>query len=455
MNLEVIKENLLENELVSMETLFDRLFPILRSITGEGVRETLNILKEYIPLKIESVKSGTEVFDWTVPKEWAIREAWIRDEDGNEIINITNCNLHVINYSEPINQKISLDELKKHIYTIPDKPDAIPYVISYYKERWGFCMSQNQLDVLKDGLYHVYIDSEKFDGVLNYAQAVLPGRTNKEILISAYICHPSMANNELSGPIVAAFLYNRLAKWENREFTYRFVFHPETIGSITYLAKYGQYLKEHMYSGMVLTCLGGKGYPLSYKKSRREDNPLNHLVEHLQNNNDSLTVREFTPLGGSDERQYCSPGFNLPMGQFSRMVYGEYPGYHNSLDNKETMTIEALQQSVNEIEQILKLQELNGYYINTKPYGEPKLGKYGLYPDLNAPTNWDASNNQLIDGRQLLNELLMVLNYSDGQYTLLDIVKKQNYQFKDYKVVIEKLKEQGLLKGPFRNVEEM
>lgn len=361
---------------------------------------------------------------------------------------ITNSNLHVVNYSEPINQKIDLQTLKEHTYTIPDKPNAIPYVISYYRERWGFCMSQQQLDSLKDGEYHVYIDSEKIDGVLNYAQAVLPGKTKKEILISSYICHPSMANNELSGPIVAAFLYNRLSKWENREFTYRFVFHPETIGSITYLAKYGDYLKEHLYSGMVLTCLGGEGYPLSYKKSRREKNPLNELVEYLQD--EDLTIREFTPLGGSDERQYCSPGFDLPMGQFSRMIYGQYQGYHNSLDTKETMTIEALQKSVNEIEEILKLQELNGYYINTKPYGEPKLGKYGLYPDLNAPTNWGASNNKLIDGRQLLNELLMVLNYSDGQHTLLDVVKKQQYKLSDYEVVIQKLKENQLLEGPFR-----
>lgn len=452
MNTKLIQNDLMENELKSMDKLFDRLFPILRSITGEGVRETLNILKEYIPLEIESVKSGTEVFDWTVPKEWAIREAWIKDENGNEIINITNCNLHVVNYSEPINQKISLDELKNHIYTIPDKPDAIPYVISYYRDRWGFCMSQNQLDALKDGQYQVYIDSEKFNGVLNYAQAVLPGKSDKEILITSYICHPSMANNELSGPIVAAFLYNRLANWEEREFTYRFVFHPETIGSITFLAKYGDYLKEHMHSGMVLTCLGGKGYPLSYKKSRCINNPLNRLVEYLQNG--SLNIREFTPLGGSDERQYCSPGFNLPMGQFSRMIYGQYPGYHNSLDTKEIMTIEALQQSVNEIEQILKLQELDGYYVNTKPYGEPKLGKYGLYPDLNSPTNWGSSMNGVTDGRQLLNEILMVLNYSDGEHTLLDIVKKQDYDFKDYDIVIRKLKENKLLIGPFQNKQQ-
>lgn len=435
------------NELQQMDGLFDRLFPLFRSITGEGVRQTLHILQEYIPLEIESVASGTTVFDWTVPKEWVIHEAWIKDENGNEIINIKNSNLHVVNYSEPIDCSISLADLKQHVFTIPHKPTAIPYVISYYKERWGFCMSHEQLMSLEEGTYHVYIDSEKINGSLNFAQAVLPGETDKEILISSYICHPSMANNELSGPIVATFLYNRLKNWKKRHFTYRFVFHPETIGSITYLSKYGEYLKEHVYSGMVLTCLGGKGYPLSYKKARKEDTPLNELVEYLQN--DQLKVRPFSPLNGSDERQYCSPGFDLPMGQFSRMIYGQYVGYHNSLDTKETMTIEALQQSVDDIEKILKLQELNGYYINQKPYGEPKLGKYGLYPDLNAPTNWGRSNNQLLDGRQLLNELLMVLSYSDGQHRLLDIVKKQHYPLADYQVVIEKLQEQGLLEGPY------
>lgn len=438
------------NELKEMDELFDQLFPICRSITGEGVRETIDILQAYIPLTMHGVKTGSEVFDWEIPKEWVIREAWIKDERGNEIINMKNSNLHVVNYSEPINAVLSLEELKKNIHSIPHLPEAIPYVISYYKERWGFCMTQNQLEKLVEGNYHVYIDSEKIDGELNYAHAILPGKSQKEILISTYICHPSMANNELSGPIVAAFLYNRLKKWENREFTYRFVFIPETIGAITYLHQHGKELQEKLYSGVVLTCLGGKDMPLSYKKSRNENAPLNNLMDYVVNKEQKeFQIRPFTPLYGSDERQYCSPGFNLPVGQFSKMMYGAYAGYHNSLDNKETMTIEALLDSLNDIENILKLQELNGYYINLKPFGEPKLGKYDLYPDINAPALRGRSSNKVLDNRQQLNQILTLLNYSDGEHRLTDLAKNLGYDLGDYAISIEALKEHSLLEGPF------
>lgn len=446
----------MSNELKEMDLLFDRLFPIMRSITGEGVRETIRILQEYIPIKMEGVATGTEVFDWEIPKEWAIREAWIKDEAGNEIINIKNLNLHVVNYSEPVDMWLSLDELKQHIHTIPKQPEAVPYVISYYKERWGFCMSHNHLNSLPEGNYHVYIDSEKMDGELNYAHVVLPGKSKKEVLISTYICHPSMANNELSGPIVAAFLYNRLKKWKNRELTYRFVFVPETIGSITYLYKYGRHLKENLYSGAVLTCLGGKDHQLSYKMSRNDCAPLNHLIQFLNQREDyNMPVRPFTPLYGSDERQYCSPGFNLPMGQFSKMIYGQYAGYHNSLDTKEAMSIEALLDSVNEIERLLKLQELNGYYINLKPFGEPKLSKYNLYPDINAPSLRGRSTNNKLDNRQQLNQILTILNYSDGKHNLADLCKTLNYKMEDYEISIDALKEHQLLDGPFYEEREL
>lgn len=444
------------NELKEMDELFDRLFPIMRSITGEGVRETIHILQEYIPLEMEGIPTGTEVFDWEIPKEWVIHEAWIKDEHGETIIDIKDLNLHVVNYSEPIDMWLSLEELKKHVHTIPHLPEAVPYVISYYKERWGFCMSQNQLDALSDGKYHVYIDSEKIDGELNFAQAVLPGKSKKEVLISTYICHPSMANNELSGPIVATFLYNRLKQWENRELTYRFVFLPETIGSIAYLSKYGQHLKENIYSGAVLTCLGGKEHQLSYKKSRNTNSPLNNLLTYLnERGQQSYSIRPFTPLFGSDERQYCSPGFNLPVGQFSKMIYGTYQGYHNSLDTKEHMTIEALLTSVNEIEKILQLQELDGYYINKKPFGEPKLGKYDLYPDINAPGTWGNSSSKKIDNRQQLNQVLTLLNYSDGKHRLSDVAKTLNYSLEDYKISIDVLKEHQLIEGPFYDEKEL
>jgi len=438
-------------ELQNMNTLFDRLFPLLRSITGEGLRETLSILGEYMPLEVESVASGTKVYDWTIPKEWILREAWIKDETGQDIINVSQCNLHVLNYSEPIDQWLSLEELKQHVYTIPHLPKAIPYVTSYYKERWGFCMSHEQLCALPEGNYHVYIDSEKIDGALHYGQAILPGRTSKEILISTYVCHPSMANNELSGPVVATFLYNRIKNWPDREFTYRFVFHPETIGSIAFLHAYGEHLKKHVYSGCVLTCLGGKDKPLNYKKARDNQAPLNELMNYLvSHEKQDYNIREFTPLYGSDERQFCSPGFNLPIGQFSRMVYGQYQGYHNSLDTKEVMTIEALLQSVDEIEEILRLQELNGVYVNLKPYGEPMLSQYDLYPDINSPTSWKDTSKLVIDNRQMLNQILMTLNYSDGEHTLIDIARKQNYPLYHYEASINRLQEVGLLKGPIR-----
>ncbi|MFI2130094.1 DUF4910 domain-containing protein [Lysinibacillus fusiformis] len=444
------------SELKEMDELFDRLFPIMRSITGEGVRETIRILQEYIPLEMEGIPTGTEVFDWEIPKEWVIREAWIKDEHGETIIDIKDLNLHVVNYSEPIDMWITLGDLKDHVHTIPHLPEAVPYVTSYYKERWGFCMSQNKLDTLPQGNYHVYIDSEKVDGELNFAQAILPGKSKKEVLISTYICHPSMANNELSGPIVATFLYNRLKQWENRELTYRFVFLPETIGSIAYLSKYGQHLKENMYSGAVLTCLGGKEHQLSYKESRNINAPLNNLLTYLNESGQrSYPIRPFTPLFGSDERQYCSPGFNLPVGQFSKMIYGTYQGYHNSLDTKEHMTIEALLDSVNEIEHILKLQELDGYYINKKPFGEPKLGKYDLYPDINAPGSWGSSSNKKIDNRQQLNQVLTLLSYSDGNHRLSDVAKTLNYSLEDYKISIDVLKEHQLLEGPFYDEKEL
>ncbi|WNF33648.1 DUF4910 domain-containing protein [Aeribacillus composti] len=440
----------MKNEFELMDQLFDELLPITRSITGEGVRKTINILKKFIPLEMFSVKTGTKVFDWEIPKEWVIREAWIKDEDGNEIINMKNHNLHVLNYSVPVNKKMSLEELKPFIHTIPHLPDAIPYVTSYYKERWGFCMSYNQFKSLKEGTYHAFIDSELKDGELNYAHAILPGQSSKEILISTYICHPSMANNELSGPIVAAFLYNRMKEYRDRKFTYRFVFVPETIGSIAYLHRFGEHLRKNVYSGFVLTCLGGKNYPLSFKRSRNKKAPINKIVDYLISTGEmELIVRPFTPTHGSDERQYCSPGFNLPVGQFARMVYGQYKGYHNSLDTKEVMTIEKLIDGVNEIEKILKIQEWDGYYINTNPFGEVKLDKHGLYPDINTPLNGNASNNQKIDNRKQLNAILTMLNYSDGEHSLLDIAQLSGIHLDNLMNAIKLLKEKGLLKGPY------
>lgn len=451
-----------QDELKQMELLFDRLFPICRSITGPGLRKSLAILSEYLPLEIFSTQTGTKVFDWEIPQEWHIREAWLKGPDGKKIIDFSNSNLHVINYTEPVNRKIMFEELEPHLYTLPHLPDAIPYVISYYKKRWGFCLPHRVYEQLpKKGEYHAYIDADFTEGELNTAHAILPGETEEEVLISSYVCHPSLANNELSGPITAAFLYRRLAQWKKRRFTYRFVFVPETIGSVAYLYKFGKELKRKLHGGLVLTCIGGKGsngeqLPLSYKQSRQEQSPIDKIVTHLFEKEKLLgNVRPFTPLFGSDERQYCSPGFNLPVGQMARAVYGAYQGYHNSLDTKEFMTIEALQQSVDELEQLFQALELDGYYVNQNPYGEVKLDKRNLYPDMNGPSVWGRSNNTVLDGRTLLNYVLMVLNYTDGKHTLAQIADKYGCSLFELEQVVHILKEQGLLTGPFSTEQEL
>jgi len=437
-------------EYAEMDALFDRLFPICRSITGPGLRETLSILGEYLPLDLFGVPSGTQVFDWTIPLEWRIREAWLAGPDGRKIVDFADHNLHVVNYSAPIDRKLPLEELKPHLHSIPHLPGAIPYVTSYYKERWGFCLPHAVLEKLEPGEYHAYIDSEFVSGELNYAHAVLPGKSEREILISTYVCHPSLANNELSGPLVAAFLYRRLAAWPSREFTYRFVFVPETIGSIAYLSRFGDTLRERVYAGLVLTCLGGP-HPLSYKMSRRGDAPIDKTVAKLFRSGEiSGEIRPFTPAYGSDERQYCSPGFNLPVGQLARSVYGTYEGYHNSLDDKSFMTIEALVRSLDETEKILRALELDGYYRNRYPYGEIKLDKHGLYPDMNAPSTAGLSGNDLRDNRLRLNRILHVLNYSDGTYSLADIADKCGCGLLELEEIVAILKDKGVLEGPFR-----
>lgn len=438
-------------EFDEMNKLFDRLFPICRSITGPGVRETIAILQEYLPLEQFAVPTGTKVFDWEVPREWRIREAWLKGPNGETIVDFKEHNLHVVNYSVPVNQKLSLEELKEHLYSVPNLPEAIPYVTSYYKERWGFCLPHSVLEKLEPGQYHAYVDSELVQGELNYAHVVLPGESDQEVMFSSYICHPSMANNELSGPIVTAFLYLRLAKWKHRRFTYRFVLAPETIGAIAYLHQFGEGMRERLFAGMVLTCVGGNE-PLSFKKTRRENSELDAMISHLVNHKrlDART-RGFTPVYGSDERQFGSPGFNLPVGQMSRGLHSGFPGYHNSLDTKEAMTIEALQKSLNDLEQICKALELDGYYVNQFPYGEVKLDKHGLYPDMNAPTLRGYSNNEVQDQRIQLNRILTVLNYSDGQHTLQNIADFCACSILDMEPVIELLKEKQLIVGPFKN----
>jgi aminopeptidase-like protein len=398
-----------------LESYFDRLWPILRSITGEGVRQTHDILCELVRLERSEIPSGTRVFDWTVPKEWKVNEAYLIDPHGKRILDVRDNTLHLVNYSIPFRGVVSKDELDSHLYSLPDKPTAIPYITSYYAPRWGFCLSQDERETLPEGNYQVVVDTELLDGSLTLSEAVLPGESQEEVLISTYTCHPSLANNELSGPLVAAFLYRELARLEHRHLTYRFVFLPETIGAITYLHLRGEHLKKHLVAGYVVTCIGDAG-SFTYKRSRRETSLPDRAAEHtLKHSGNPYKILDFSPLG-SDERQYCSPGFNLPVGSLMRSMYGTYPEYHTSLDNKSFISFGAMAESVQMYLRVMKTLESNRLYNNLFPHGEPQLGKRGLYETLGQNTIPELSS-----------AVFWLLNYADGEHDLLWIAEKSGY----------------------------
>lgn len=418
-----------------IEKYFDRLWPICRSITGDGLRESLKILSEILPLEITEILSGTEVFDWVIPKEWNIRDAYILSPTGEKIADFKTNNLHVVNYSIPVDKELSFDELRPHLHTIEEMPDAIPYITSYYKETWGFCIEYNTLKLLpREGKYKVVIDSTLESGSLTYGECVLKGTTDKEILFSTYLCHPSMANNELSGPLATAFLYRELAKMKKRKYTYRFLFAPETIGVIAFLHGRGEHLKKNLEAGYVLTCCGDPG-ALTYKKSKRDDAVADQLAQHiLRFHTTQFSVLPFS-VGGSDERQYCSPGFNLPVGSLMRTPYQRFIEYHTSLDNKSFISFDALAEIVGVYSKIVEAFELNGYYFNKIQYCEPQLGKRGLYP---------SSVDPLFD-RQELHRMLHFLSYTDGKTDLLQIAEKRNESILLYREIIEKCRNAGLV----------
>ncbi|MEI9905979.1 MAG: DUF4910 domain-containing protein [Asticcacaulis sp.] len=370
-----------------LDATFDRLFPLLRSITGEGIEESLRIMAEAMPLEIFGVPSGTQVFDWLTPPQWTCRSAVLTDGDGEIVCDMAGSNLHVVNYSEGVDRVLSLAELQKHLHSLPHLPGAVPYVTSYYNRTWGFCVSDEVRKGLKDGMYHARIDAGFSAGRVPLAHTFLEGEIDREIMLSSYLCHPSLANNELSGPLVLLGLYRRIAAWPRRRHRFRFVLNPETIGSLCYLWLHGDALRERMDAGFVLTCMGGPGR-LSYKASRRETTVADKLARHWHGRGEALGLRAFTPTGGSDERQYCSPGFNLAVGQFARALYADYDGYHNSLDTKAFMTIDALVDSIDTIEAYLKELDMAGPWLNQAPYGEPQLGRRGLYPNINSAATW-------------------------------------------------------------------
>jgi aminopeptidase-like protein len=395
---------------LEIHRLMTELFPICRSITGDGFRLTLEILRRLIPLEVHEVPSGTRVFDWTVPREWNIRGAHVKDPRGRKIIDFQRCNLHVVSYSLPVKATLPLDELKKHLHTLPAHPDWIPYKTSYYEEDWGFCLSHGQYLALEEGQYEVVIDSSFRDGSLTYGELYLKGETEEEVLFSAHACHPSLANDNLSGVGLAAILARDLAS-EPRRYSYRFLFIPGTIGAIAWLSL-NEEKAGRIKAGLVLTGVGDRG-DITYKKSRRGDAEIDRAAAHvLKHAGKPFRLLEFHPYG-YDERQYCSPGFDLPVGRLSRTPHGEYPEYHTSADDLGFVAPEALEASYAVVRSIVDALEGNRVYMNLNPKGEPQLGRRGLY--------------SLAGADELA--LLWVLNQSDGGHSLLDIADRAGLPF--------------------------
>jgi aminopeptidase-like protein len=422
----------------SMHELIEDLYPICRSITGNGVRETLRRLRRLIPLTVHEVPSGTQVFDWTVPREWNIRDAYVKNSRGERVIDFKKSNLHVLNYSAPVQAWMPLSELKSHLFTLPDHPDWIPYRTSYYKEAWGFCLSHKQLLELPEDNYEVVIDSSLKDGHLTYGEFLLPGETADEILISCHVCHPSLANDNLSGVAVAGFLARNLSNL-TRRYSYRFLFIPGTIGAITWLA-----LNESKVGtikhGLVLAGVGDAG-PLSYKKSRRGNTEIDRAAIHVLGRFDpNAKVFDFSPYG-YDERQYCSPGFNLAVGRLSRAPHGTFPEYHTSADNMNFVHPNSLKESYSACESIFSILERNRTYTNTNPKCEPQLGKRGLYRVIGGSA--DSGAMELA--------MLWVLNLSDGDHSLLDIAERARLNFDSIYQAAIALQEHGLLTEMLRH----
>ena len=408
------------------------LFPICRSITGNGVRETLRLIQKRIPLTIHEVPSGTEVFDWTVPLEWNIQDAYIKNLRGERLVDFRKSNLHVVSYSQPVKQRMALAELKEHLFTLPDRPEWIPYRTSYYKESWGFCLSHNQLLQLKDKEYDVCIDASLTEGHLTYGEYCLPGQIQDEVLISTHVCHPSLCNDNLSGIAVATFLAEWLGS-QPRRYSYRFLFIPGTIGSITWLSQHQQQVSRIKH-GLVLTGVGDAG-PCTYKKSRRGDAEIDRAMAHLlKHSGKSHAVIDFIPYG-YDERQYCSPGFNLAVGCFSRTPHSQYPEYHTSADNLDFVKPESLEGSYRLCLSVLHVLENNRTFVNQNQKCEPQLGKRGLYRAIGGQT--DGPSQELA--------MLWVLNLSDGQHALLDIAERSGFRFELIESAAQALVGNGLL----------
>ena len=432
MHIEALADSRSSSELGQQLHLFAAdLYPICRSITGNGIRRTLDKIGERISLKISEVPTGTQVFDWTVPKEWNIRDAYVKGASGKRVIDFARSSLHVLNYSMPVHATMPLAMLKPHLFTLPEHPDWVPYRTSYYKEEWGFCLSHNEMLALEEGDYEIFIDSTLEPGHLTYGECFLRGRSSDEVLISSHICHPSLANDNLSGLSVATFLAQLLSERDLR-YSYRFLFIPGTIGAITWLAR-NQQATERIRHGLVLAGVGDAG-AFHYKKSRRGDAEIDRVATYVLNEGrGSAEILDFSPYG-YDERQYCSPGFNLPVGCLMRSVWGTFPEYHTSADNLDFINPQQLEESLRVCGAIVDILEGNQRYCNLSPFGEPQLGKRGLYRS--------TGGNKIgveIDAR------LWVLNFSDGAHSLLDIAERSGIPFAAIRDAARLLCDKGLL----------
>jgi aminopeptidase-like protein len=409
-----------------------RLYPICRSITGDGVRQTLDLIEELAPLARTEAPSGRPVLDWTVPLEWNIRDAWIKNPAGERVVDFRAHSLHVLNYATPVRARMKLADLKPHIFTLPDQPDLIPYRTSYYKEQWGFCMTHNALQALPDGEYEVCIDSSIEPGSLTYAEYVHTGELPDEVLLQAHICHPSLANDNCSGLALLAHLAAAMRSLKTR-YTYRFLFAPGTIGAIAWLANNPDAAKRVKH-GLVLSCVGDAGGP-TYKRTEAGDAPIDRVMTHvLKHAAPQASIIDFFPYG-YDERQYNSPGFRMNVGLFQRSQFATFPEYHTSSDNLDFIRPEHLEASMRMVAQGIEILERDGRFVNTAPMGEPQLGRRGLYNAIGGDKDGYAKNMAM----------LWLLNQSDGRRSLLDIAERANLPFSTIVATADLLCENGLL----------
>lgn len=416
---------------LAIHALAGRLFPVCRSITGNGVRETIGILRDHIDLRLHEVPTGTQIFDWVIPPEWNINEAYIKDAAGRKIVDFVANNLHVMGYSRAVRRTLPLGELKKHIYTLPSQPDTIPYKTAYYADDWAFCMSHDQYLALADGDYEVVIDAEKSDGHLSYGEYFHQGSSEREVLLSAHICHPSLANDNCSGLAVLTWLAGKLARRKTR-YSYRFLFAPGTIGSLTWLCRNEARL-DRIAHGLVVSCIGDGGGP-NYKKSRRGDAIIDRLMAAIDCDGVPMSVQDFSPYG-YDERQFCSPGFNLPVGLLQRSAFGTFPEYHTSADNMDFIRPGHLASSFKMLWDVIDAIEGNWIPFNLSQKGEPQLGRRGLF------STTGGHRSDIPDTMAYL----WVLNLADGSNSLLDIAERSKMPFAQISKAAARLRDADLL----------